>query len=163
MKPKYTLWILWFHAGLLVVASTRLSVVSWMWGNASWTWDYFQYCYKNGWGYQYQSDYSLPVVLTYIAAYSVGIAGYGMARRHVPIAGNALAAILSILGLISFLIEGSHWLWAHHLSWIAISPAASLLLVGVVVVQLGSSGVKPAEDEAAQGGEAADAPSPPVS
>ncbi len=162
MKRQYTLWILWFHAGLLVVASTRLSVVSWMWGNASWTWDYFQYWYKNGWGYQYQSDYSLSVVLTYIAAYLAGIAGCGMARRHVPIGANALAAILSILGLISFLIEGSHWLWAHHLSFIAICPAASLLLV-VVVVQLRRAGGKPAEYEAAQDGDSADAPSMPVS
>jgi hypothetical protein len=144
MKPKLALWTLCFHAGFLVVASTRFSVLSWIWGNYAWTCDYFQYSYKNGWGYQYQSDYPFVVVMTYIAAYLAGVVGYGMACKRVPSGLSGLAAILSALGLISFLIEGSHWLFSHHLSWIASCPAASLLLAGVAIVQLSRARAKPA-------------------
>lgn len=136
MRPRHALWVLCLHAGLLVLASTRFSVVSWIWGNCSWTWNYFQYSHENGWGYQYHSNYSLVVVLTYIAAYLAGLAGYTMAGRRVRGWWNGLAAMLSALGLICFLIEGSHWLWAHQWSWIAVCPAASLLLAGVAIVQL---------------------------
>jgi hypothetical protein len=139
MRPQYALWTLCLHAGLLVVASTHLSVVSWLWGNSSWTWDYFRYAYQRGWGYPYQSDYSLAVVLIYLAAYLAGIAGYGMARKHVSTIWNPVALVLSLLGLISFLLEASHWLWNHHLSWIAICPAASLILVAAVLFPLGKS------------------------
>jgi hypothetical protein len=163
MKPKFALWMLCFHSGLLVLASTRFSVLTWIWGNPAWRWDYFQYCYKNGWGYQYQSDYSAVVVLTYIAAYSAGVAGYGMAWKRVPSRLSGLAAILSALGLISFLIEGSHWLVSHHLSWIASCPAASLLLAGVVIVLLGRSGGKPAKQAAAPNAGSASAPPASVS
>ena len=47
--------------------------------------------------------------------------------------------ILCVLGLISFAIEGSHWFWEHHLSWIAICPAASLLLVVISIIQVGKN------------------------
>jgi hypothetical protein len=145
MKHSYTLLTLCSHTALLVLASTKLSVLSWIWGDHSWTWQYFRHTYKNGWGYQYKSDYSLFVVLAYIAAYLVGVVGYGMSRRHVHGGWNLLAGILSLFGLISFLIEGSHWFWNHHLSWIAICPAASLILAIVVIVQLGRKQIAPAE------------------
>jgi hypothetical protein len=145
MKNNYALLTLCSHTALLVLASTKLSVLSWIWGDYSWTWHYFRYCFKNGWGYQYQSDYSLFVVLAYIAAYLAGVVGYGMSRRHVHSGWNLLAGILSILGLISFLIEGSHWLWDHHLSLIAICPVASLILAVVAIVLLGRKQTIPAE------------------
>lgn len=128
--------MLCLHAGLLVAASTKFSVLSWMGGSPHWTWDYFQYAYKDGWGYRYESDYSLLIVLTYIAAYLAGVAGYALTWKRLAGAWTGLAAILSALGLISFLIEGSHWLWEHHLSWIFSCPAGSLLLMAVVLVQL---------------------------
>jgi hypothetical protein len=137
MKPKYAIWTLCFYAGLLLLASTRFSIVSWIVGKWAWSWEYFHYSYRNGWGYQYHSDYSFVVVLTYLAAFLVGLIGYLMAGRRIAGARSTLAIILCVLGLISFLVEGSHWLWDHHLSWIAICPAASLLLAGIAVVQLG--------------------------
>jgi hypothetical protein len=148
MKSKHAIWTLCAYAGLLLLASTRFSVVSWIWGKWAWTWDYFQYSHRNGWGYHYQSDYSFTVVLTYLAAFWVGVIGYLMAGVRIAIAWSTLAMILCVLGLLSFLIEGSHWLWDHHLSWIAICPAASLLLAGVAVIQLG----KAAEPVAAPNG-----------
>jgi len=76
-------------------------------------------------------------VLTYLTAFLLGPIAHGMASTRVAGAWSAVAMLLCALGLISFAIEGSHWLWEHHLSWIAICPAASLLLAGVAVVQLG--------------------------
>ena len=142
MKPKLALWALCFHAGLLILASTKFTVLSWIWGDHNWTWNYYQYTHRNGWGYQYQSEYSPLVVLTYIAAYLAGVAGYALVWKRVHYGWTSPALVLSALGLISFLIEGSHWAWSHHLSWIVSCPAASLLLAGVVVVCLARAGVK---------------------
>jgi hypothetical protein len=143
MRSKLAFWTLCLHAGLLVVAATRFTVLSWIWGNYDWTWNYFQYTHRNGWGYQYQSEYPPLIVLTYIAAYLAGIAGYALTGKRVHYVWTGPAAILSALGLISFLIEGSHWRWSHHLSWIVSCPAASLVLAGVVMVALRIGGRKP--------------------
>ena len=152
MKPKLAVWALCFHAGLLIVASTRLSVLSWIWGKHAWTWDYFQYAYQNGWGYKYQSDYSPAIVLLCIAAYLAGVTGYAMAWKFLPQVWPGLGGVLSALGLISFLIEGSHWLWRHNLSWVVSCPAASLLLAGGAIVWLGGTGSRRAEPSASPNG-----------
>ena len=140
MRPKHAIWMLCGQACLLLLASTKFSVVNWLWGNWAWSWEYFQYSYRDGWGYVYRSDYSVAVVLAYLAAFVTGIIGSLMALRWTVGAWSALAMILSGLGLVSFLIEGSHWLWDHHLCWIAICPAASLLLAGIVIYQLARAG-----------------------
>jgi hypothetical protein len=143
MKPKHAVWALCAFAGLLVLASTRFSVVSWIWGEWALTWDYFQYSYRNGWGYQYRSDYSFLVVLTYLTAFLLGLIAHALASTRLTGVWSALAIILCVLGLTSFAIEGSHWLWEHHLSWIAICPAASLLLVVICIIQLGKNAEQP--------------------
>ncbi len=130
------MWTLGAYAGLLLLASTRFSVVSWMFGRWAWTWEYFQYSCRNGWGYQYQSDYSFAVVLTYLVAFVVGIVGYVIAGKRIAGGWSFLALILCVLGSISFFIEGTHWLWEHHLSWIAICPAASIALAALAIIQL---------------------------
>jgi hypothetical protein len=119
--------------------------VSWLWGGSSWTVNYFQLAYSTGWGYQYQSDYSLPVVLAYVAAHLSGIVAYAMARRCVVAPWALLPLILCLLGSLSFAIEASHWLWNHHLSLIASCPVASLLLAIVVGFQLGRGKRRPAQ------------------
>ncbi len=143
-SAKPTLVILCAHAALLLVASTRFSALSWIWAESAWTWDYFRYAHQSGWGYQYQSDYSSAVVLTYLAAFSTGIVGYVMAGKRIVGTLRIPAMMLCVLGLISFLIEGSHWLWDHHVSWIAVCPAAGLLLAGVAALQLGMPAEPPA-------------------
>jgi len=139
MKTKHAIWALCAYAGLLILASTRFSVVSWLWGKPAWSWDYILYSYRNGWGYEYRSDYSLAIVLAYFAAFSLGLIAHGMASRRVAGPWSTIAMILCALGLISFSIEGSHWLWDHHLSWIAVCPAASLLLAAIAIVQFGKN------------------------
>ncbi len=66
------------HAALLLLASTNFMIVSWLWGNTSWTWNYFQYSYGSGWGYDFQSNYPLGQVLCYLGAYGLGLAAYGL-------------------------------------------------------------------------------------
>jgi len=140
MSPKPALLTIALHAILLVLASTQFTVLSWMWGDCAWSWNYFQYSHRNGWGFQYLSDYSLAVVLTYIVAYLAGFVGFVMARNIRPTGWAVIGIILSVLGLVSFLIEGSHWLWSHHLSWIVSCPAGCLILAGVVMVQISRKG-----------------------
>jgi len=139
MKLKPAIRPLCAYVVLLILASTRFSVVSWIWGERAWTWDYFQYSHRNGWGYPYRSDYSFVVVLTYLAAFLLGLIAHGMASRQVAGLWNTAAMIVCVLGLVSFSIEGSHWLWEHARSWIAICPAASLLLAAISVIQLGKN------------------------
>lgn len=83
----------------------------------------------------YRSDYTLPVIITYLAAYAAGIAVYAFAWSAGSrwIAGTGMA--LSIVGLMSFGIEGSHWLWSHNLSRIASFPVVMFPLAVVAGYQ----------------------------
>jgi len=112
MKVALFLWIA--HIVLLLLASTNLSIISWAWDN-SLTWNYFQYSYRDGWGYRYESNYSLLQVLLYLGAYGSGLLVLSLLKyRHAYLSG--LAATVCLLGLASFAIELTHWLWDHHLS-----------------------------------------------
>ena len=137
MKRTYSIWLLCLYVGLLLLASTRFGIVSWIGGPWDWSWDYFLYAYENGWGYTYESDFSFWVVLTYLAAFTAGLRGHRMAGKRIAGVCSTLAVILCIFGLASFLVEGSHFLLNHRLSLIAICPAASLLLACIAIVQLG--------------------------
>ena len=124
------------HVVLLVLASTNFSIVSWLWGDPGWSWDHFQYSYRSGWGYTYVSDYSLAQVLSYMVAYGVGVAAFtGLSIRR-RLRSSALATVLCLLGVLSFCIEASHWLWDHHLSWIASFPAVMVVLWICIGIQL---------------------------
>jgi hypothetical protein len=101
------------------------------WATGDWKCNFYTYSYTDGWGHVYRSDYTLPVIITYLAAYVSGLAVYLLAwasgSRYV--AGIGLA--LCIVGLASFGIEVSHWLWPHNLSWIASFPAVMFPLAAV--------------------------------
>lgn len=121
---------------LLALASTRFSILDIVEGTGSLTWDYVTFCDKNGWGYRYVSEYSAKLVLTYVAAFLAGTLGHAMAVKYIAGPLNTLGLLLGAAGLVSFLIEGSHWISNHHLSLIATCPAASLLLALVATVRL---------------------------
>ena len=125
------------HAVLLVLASTKFSAVSWLWGDLSWDWNYFQYSYKNGWGYAYVSEYALGQVLCYIMAYGLGVAAFAIAWTRHGLCLSAVATVVCLLGAVSFCIEVTHWLWPHHLSWIASFPAVMVVLWICVGAQVG--------------------------
>jgi hypothetical protein len=125
------------HAVLLVLASTNFSAVSWLWGDLSWTWNFFQYRYRNGWGHAYVSEYALGQVLCYIAAYGLGVAAFVNARIRHGSRLSGLATVICLLGAASFCIEATHWLWSHHLSLIASFPVVMVVLWICVGVQAG--------------------------
>ena len=123
------------HVLCLVLAATDFSVVSWLWGDWSWTVNYFQYSYRHGWGYAYVSNYDLAQVLCYIVAYGLGVAAFGTEFRRHRLRLSAAGLILCALGVVSFCIEATHWLWRHHFSWIASFPVAMLVLWIVIGLQ----------------------------
>src|SRR5688572_31924139 len=101
------------HAFLLLLASTEFTIVTSALGGDSLRWSYFKYASQSGFGYKYASQYTLPVILTYLAAFSVGLAGFTLAlRKGRPVVGT-FGVVLSMLGLISFAVEGSHWAFEH--------------------------------------------------
>lgn len=133
------------HLMLLVLACTGFTVIS-GWVSGDWQCNFYTYRYANGWGHVYQSDYTLSVVLTYMAAYGVGFVVYllawGAGSRSVAATGLALCGI----GLVSFGIEGSHWAYSHKFSWIASFPAVMFPLAVVAAYQLrGTMIAKPPE------------------
>ena len=121
--------ILLLHALLLLLASTEFTIVTSVIGEDPLRWCYFKYASQSGFGYDYVSDYTLPVMLTYIVAFSVGLVGFTLALKQGRSVIGTLGMVLSILGLISFAIEGSHWILEHNRSWLALSPAAMFALV----------------------------------
>lgn len=139
------------HVVLLVLASTDFSIISWLWGDRSWSWDYWQYRYRNGWGYTYVSEYAVGQVLCYIATYGLGLAAFTMAWIHHRVAVSTVAMILCLLGALSFSIEATHWLWDHHFSWIASFPAVMMVLWIYVGVRLGTHGATVAPPALAAG------------
>lgn len=136
MKRTYLITVLSVHLGLLVIAAMRLSPVSWLWGDPSLTFDFFELSCGDGAGSVYYGDYTLPVVLTYIAAHGAGLAAYREGCRYFRSRWFRFAAVLCGLGLLSFLLELSHWLTHHHLTAIASCPPANIVLAIVVIVIL---------------------------
>jgi hypothetical protein len=121
------------HVVLVLLASTNLTIVSWLWGNTDWTWNYFAFAYRDGWGSRYVSDYSLPQVLLYLAAYGAGLAAYPMLMHRSAWLGG-LGLLVSLLGAASFALELTHWITDHHLSLIASLPGALVLLwIGLAI------------------------------
>lgn len=124
--------LLAIHAILLLLASTGFTIVTALLGKSSLQWCYFKYASSNGWGFKYVSDFSALEIATYILAFTFGVIGFCAAvKNNRPVVG-VLGVFLSLLGVLSFAIEGSHWFITHNRSWLAFSPAIMFLLVSVV-------------------------------
>jgi hypothetical protein len=131
--------LLAIHAILLLLASTGFTIVTALLGKASLQWCYFKYASSNGWGGEYVSDFSASEIATYIIGFTFGVIGFSAAmKNNRPVVG-VLGVVLSLLGILSFAIEGSHWFITHNRSWLAFSPAIMLLLVALVFVPLRES------------------------
>src|SRR4051794_21120533 len=115
------------HVTLLVLASTSFTVVTGL-SDGHFQWQYFRYASQSGWDVPYQFPYTLPVVLTYLAAYGTGLATYIIAwqtgSRIISVTGILLCAI----GFMSFAYELTHWFSEHYGSSIVSLPAPLLLL-----------------------------------
>ena len=122
------------HVLLLALASTCFTVVTGI-GNGRFQWEYFRYASQSGWGQPYQFHYSLPVVLTYLAAYATGVGAYrAIWRSGSPVIGLTGLGLCA-LGLASFIYESTHWFHQHYGSWIASAPIALLVLAVIAGVQ----------------------------
>lgn len=122
------------HALLILLASTEFSIVTSLWGGDRLHWRYYEYSSKSGFGYQYISEFALPVILTYTGAFAVGLFGFAMAIKKGASVVGVLGAILCVIGLFSFALEGSHLVFEHNRSWLAYSPAAMLVLVLIACI-----------------------------
>lgn len=116
------------HIILIILASTNFTIVSFAREGTSFSWNYGTHSHRNGFGGAFVSDYSLLQILTYLSGYTLGIILFATVYRK----GLSLIGLLGIglcgLGLVSFLIEGSHWVTNHHLSWVASFPIALIIL-----------------------------------
>jgi hypothetical protein len=140
--PHRSCWVaplLAAHILLLVLASTQFTIATVWFGDHRWTWNYFDCAHSNGFGYHDVSAYSLPVVLTYIAAYVAGLIAYLVAWRRGRLVIGLVGALVSAMGLVSFGIEGSHWFFDHNLSWIFSCPLVALPLSAYAIVRLVAS------------------------
>jgi len=125
--------LLLLHALLLLLASTDFTIVTALTGHDSFRWCYFRYSSWSGFGVRYVSGFTLPVVLTYIACFALGVVAYSLAMAGGRMWTGAVGLVLCGLGLGSFLLEGSHWLVNHHRSWLAFSPLAMLIVCAIVL------------------------------
>ena len=131
--------LLMAHIALLILAATDFTAVTWMWGDHAWSLNYFQYTHQTGWGHSYESPYGLGQVLCHIAAYGAGTVAFLLAWVRAKAWVGWPGAVLCGVGLASFSIEGSHWLWAHNLSWIASFPGVMAILWVILIVELARS------------------------
>jgi hypothetical protein len=121
-------YLLGLHSFLLLLASTKFTIVSSLFGGTGLEWCFYRYATSSGWGVKYVSEYSALEVITFLMAFGVGASGFLLAQKgRFPILAF-LGFILSLLGCISFAIEGSHWLMDHNRSWIAYSPIVMWVL-----------------------------------
>ena len=116
--------ILFLHVWPLLTASTNFTLFTFVQDHRAFNWSYANLRYSDGWGYVYHSPYSGPQILAYLIAYASGIILYAKLTRPRWLA--TLAAGLCVMGLISFVIEGSHLVFEHNLSLIASFPIVLL-------------------------------------
>ena len=126
--------VLLCHVILLVLASTSFTIVT-AWRGDPIQWEYFRYASQSDWGTPYQFPYTLPVVLTYVAAYAVGVAGYLLAWRHGSRILATAGIVLCAVGCASFIFELTHWVSEHYRTWIVSLPAAAMLVAAGTVIQ----------------------------
>ena len=122
--------LLVLHLGAVLLACTSWTLITGPF-TGHFSWSFFSYAYADGWGYSYRSDYTLAEAATYLVAYASGFASYrwsgsGMASR--------LALLICGLGVVSFSIELSHWIFEHNLCLIASFPILLLLIGGWTLI-----------------------------
>src|SRR3954451_11458545 len=129
-------WVLLLmtHVVLLVLASTSFTVVTGL-RDHHFQWQYLNYVSQSGWGVPYQVPYSLPVVLTYLAAYGTGLATYIVAWQWGSRIISGAGVLLCAVGFTSFAYELRHWFSEHYGSWIVSLPAPLLLLAVAAAIQ----------------------------
>lgn len=117
------LWLAAFvvlHLLPLLAGSTDFTIFTVLRRPHAFNWSYFDFSYSNGWGYVYQSAYSPWQIAAYVLAYASGLVLYPKLTRPRWLA--SVAAGLSLMGAMSFVIEASHFIFDHNLSLIGSTP-----------------------------------------
>jgi hypothetical protein len=115
------------HIVLLLLAATEFTLITWF-RDRNFTINAFAYSFQSGWGYEYRSNYSFAIVATYLAAYVAGLVVFWHALHQRSWLIGGLGAILCSLGVISFAVEGSHWIMTHNRSFIVSFPIVMAVL-----------------------------------
>lgn len=123
---RLILWVL--HIIFVLLAATDFALLKLLGGTVSLKFELYKLSFASGWGRPYVSDYSIWQVLSYIVGYGLGIPVYAYAARVRAQWLAVLGVLLCGAGLVSFLIEGSHWLVSHNRSLIVSFPALMPLL-----------------------------------
>jgi hypothetical protein len=96
----------------------------------------FTVSHHSGWGSTYVSEYSLSQVVAYLFGNATGLIAFALIVRSGRRAIGGAGVVLCSLGILSFVLEASHWLLNHHYSLIASVPVIILPLCLVAVFQL---------------------------
>ncbi len=134
MKTIYSILLL--HVVLIILASTDFDIIPFAIKGEYFNWDYWRYSFRNGFGYTFYSRYSLLQILTYIGAYAAGLVLFAAVYHKGFRFPGSLGFGLCCLGLVSFLIEGSHWIFKYNMSLIASFPIILFVLWIIIVSSL---------------------------
>lgn len=136
LRPR-TFWTLCVaHVALLALASTNFSIVSWLWQDWSFQFNAYDIAYRNGWGFKYESPFPLAQIACYIAAYMFGYAFFFLVWRAYRIQMSVIAAVLCALGALTFVLESTHWILSHNLSFIASIPGLLFVICMLLALQI---------------------------
>ena len=117
----------------MLIAGTQYSLLTHWYNGDELKWNFYQYRSVSGFGNVVEPTHSLAVVLAYLAAYLVGVIGFWLAIKAGSQILGSLGLLLSLVGLGSFLIEGSHWVLTHERIWLLHSPTLMILLAFLVI------------------------------
>jgi hypothetical protein len=143
--------LLFIHVFLLVHAATSFS----LWTDAPFSIETFQFIWRTGFSLHepYVSPYTLPLVLTYLAAHAIGFVAYVTLWNRGWHVAAALGYVLCALAFATFGYEATHWLSTgprvsySYNSLIVSAPAISIpLAIGLIVALLAGHAPRAAGD-----------------
>lgn len=126
MTPREQTARLWLAAFVvlhflpLLAGSTNFTIFTALRRPHAFNWSYLDFSYSNGWGYVYQSAYSPWQIAAYLLAYASGLFLHPKLTRPRWLASVAMG--LCLMGVVSFVIEASHFVFDHNLSLIGSAP-----------------------------------------
>jgi hypothetical protein len=128
---------------LIIMAASDFTALPGADAERTFHFNYFTLSHTSGWGRTYVSEYSLSAVAAYLLGDGIGLLTFVSLFRSGFRRVAAVGAGLSLLGILSFGLEGSHWLLDHHHSAIVNLPDVYLLLCLVASVQVWRSEQQP--------------------
>ncbi len=128
--------ILFIHIVLMLLAASDFNFIPYVIKGKVVHFSYWEYSYRNGFGHTFYSFYSLSEVLTYIGAYAAGIILFAAVYHKGLRFSGSLGFGVCCLGLVSFLIEGFHWIFKYNMSLIASFPIILFVLWFIVMPYL---------------------------